>query len=118
MGRYNDLIATIIDKPELGSSLFSELIREQDSTRNLAKEDVMVYSYLLAVYGILEEAYLLYKRKWISEEDWNQWSAFLERVSRHPMFPRIHGMSSGTFDKRFEDYVSSKISAMERKEEP
>jgi hypothetical protein len=50
--------------------------------------------------------YLLYSKKWIDEEMREQWSAFLKILSRHPLFDRIHGRSRGTFDKRFEDYVS------------
>jgi len=109
VGRYNELISTLVNKPDLALSLFVSAGMEGDAARNATKEDVAVYSHLLLAYGIIEEAYTLRLKKWISEADWQQWSAFLERLSKHPMFPTIHRMSSGTFDKGFEDFVSTKI---------
>lgn len=111
IGRYNDLASKLIDEPGLTLSLFSVGGRPPEATKNATKEDAMVYSYLLLVYGLVEEAYLLYEKKWISEDDWQQWSAFLEKMSRHPMFSTVHEMVSGTFDKRFEEYVRDKILA-------
>lgn len=45
----------------------------------------------------------------ISEDEWQQWSAFLERLAQHPKFPLIHRMTSGTFDSAFEEFVSTKV---------
>lgn len=107
MGRYNDLVATLVDKPELAISLFSGIAG--DAAKNLTKEDASVYSHLLLTYGIIEEAYQLHSKKWMSDEDWQQWSAFLEGLAGHPMFLTIHRMAAGTFDKGFEAYISKNI---------
>lgn len=109
IGRYNDLISTLVDKPDLALSLFVSAGMGSDSSKGATKEDVTVYSHLLLAYGIIEEAYILRQKRWISEADWQQWSAFLERLAEHPMFATIHRMSTGTFDKGFEDFVSTKI---------
>jgi len=109
VGRYNDLISTLVDKPDLALSLFVSVGGAGDAPRNATREDIAVYSHLLLAYGIIEEAYILRQKKWISETEWQQWSAFLERLARHPMFPLIHRMSSGTFDTGFEEFVSTKI---------
>jgi hypothetical protein len=111
LGRYNDLVASLVDNPELALSLYSAIGPDDDTIRKPTKEDVAVYTHLLVAYGIVEEAFLLYTKKWIGEDDWLQWSAFLERLSYHPMFSTIHRLSSGTFDKRFENYVETKILA-------
>ena len=102
MGRYNNLISALAEKPDLALSLFSAA-GPNETAKDATKEDAMVFSHLLLAYGIIEEAYLLYKKKWISEDEWQQWSAFLKSLSRQPLFSAIHKMTSGTFDKSFED---------------
>jgi hypothetical protein len=115
MSRYNDLISTLADKPDLALSLFSVIGPSSEAVRTATKEDAAVFTHLLLAYGIIEEAFILYKKKWIGEEDWQQWSAFLEGLSRHPLFSLIHSTTSGTFDKRFEDYVANVILVKQNK---
>ena len=110
ISRYNDLISSLADKPDLALSLFVSAGMPGEAGQ-ATKDEVMVYSHLLLAYGIIEEAYLLYAKKWIDKEEWQQWSAFLERLSKHPLFPTIHRLASGTFDSRFEEYVSRMIPA-------
>jgi hypothetical protein len=107
MGRYNQMLSSMIDKPELAYSLFMGLPSSRGA--NVSKDDAALYGHLLLAYGIIEEAYLLYKKKWISEGDWLQWSAFLERLAGHPLFITIHRFSSGTFDEDYEKYINEKI---------
>ena len=95
-------------------SLFVAAGMPGEAYKDATREDAQLFSHLLLAYGIIEEAYLMYAKKWIGEDDWMQWSAFLERLSRHPLFPVVHTMSSGTFDSRFEDYVSTKILSKNR----
>ena len=114
IGRYNDLVMSLADKPDLALALFVAAGMPGEAYRDATREDAQLFSHLPLAYGIIEEAYLMYAKKWISEDDWMQWSAFLERLSRHPLFPVVHTMSSGTFDKRFEDYVSTKIPSKNR----
>jgi len=109
IGRYNGLISTLADKPELALSLFVTAGGAGDTAKNATREDIAVYSHLLLAYGIIEEAYTLRQKNWISEDEWQQWAAFLGRLAQHPMFPIIHRMSSGTFDTGFERFVSTKI---------
>jgi len=40
--------------------------------QNATKEDASVVSHLIMGYGIIEEAFLLYEKKWIDEENWLQ----------------------------------------------
>jgi hypothetical protein len=61
-------------------------------------------------YGIIEEAYELYKKGWIDKENWLQWSTFLEAIAQFPEFARIHTGSAGTFDSEFQDYVTKMLS--------
>lgn len=107
MGRYNNLVSSLVDKPELVLSLFSGIAGER--AREVTKEDASLYSHLLLTYGIIEEAFLLHSKKWISDADWEQWSAFLKRLSAHPMFSNINLLTAGTFDKGFEDYIAKNI---------
>ncbi len=104
MGRYNDFIRTLVEKPMLAKFLVDQTQEGVFST-----EEATVYAHLLVAYGIIEEAFLLYSKKWIDEDTWQQWSAWLVALSEAPQFKRIHERTSGTFDKRFEDYVSKML---------
>jgi hypothetical protein len=115
MSRYNDLVSSLADKPDLAFSLFSAIDLSGEAARKATKEDAIVFTHLLLAYGIIEEAFILYKKKWIGEEDWQQWSAFLEGLLRHPLFSVIHRITLGTFDKRFEAYISNVILAKKNK---
>lgn len=106
MGRYTEYIRMLVERPEL-----SKLLNQPDE--KLSPEDEMTSAYLLMGYGIFEEVYSLYKKGWMDEETWKQWSAFLERMARHPLFRRIHNTTSGTFDKGFQDMVTRMIQEKE-----
>jgi len=104
MGRYNDFMMVQAEKPEL-----SKLLRDwlgRDTERKVPAEDVSVVANLLIAYGIVEEAFLLYSKKWIDEETWGQWAAWLKDLTKHPRFDLIHRRMRGQFDKRFQEYVS------------
>ncbi len=107
MGRYNDFIRTLVDKPELARFLVD------DSERAVSREEATVYAHLLIAYGIIEEAFLLYKRGWIDDDAWQQWSAWLKVLCERPQMRNISQRTSGTFDKRFEEYVSDMIKSLE-----
>ncbi len=99
----------LVDKPEL-SRLQLEIARAtapESKAASRSPEDMLVRNYLLLLYGIFERAYLLYRKNWIDKEAWNQWSAFLESVAKHPMFVEAHRSSEGMFDKPFQDHVSN-----------
>jgi hypothetical protein len=107
--RYTDYIRMLVDKPELGQILADVGDGNSDST-GLSKllataKNPAAIAYIILGYGIFEEIFSLYKKKWIDEETWNQWSTFLERYARQSMFSQVHQFTKGTFDKDFEDYV-------------
>jgi len=104
MGRYNDFMMVQAEKPEL-----SRLLRDwlgRDTETKVPAEDVSVVADLLIAYGIVEEAFLLYAKRWIDEETWGQWAAWLKDLTKHPRFDLIHRRMRGQFDKRFQNYVS------------
>ena len=104
MGRYNDFMMVQAEKPELSRLLRDWLSR--DTNTEIAVDDVSVIANLLIAYGIVEEAFLLYAKKWIDEETWGQWAAWLKNLANHPRFEMIHRRMKGQFDKRFQEYVS------------
>jgi hypothetical protein len=107
MGRYNDLIQALIEKPHLAKLLISQIPGANPD--GVTDEEAQTYGHILLAYGIIEEAYLLYKKKWIDEDTWHQWSAFLQSLSVQPSFRGIHEATAGTFDRGFEDYISKNI---------
>jgi len=108
MGRYNDFMMMQSEKPELNKLLKDQLQRHDTDTK-ITAEDITVITNLLIAYGIIEEAYLLYAKKWIDEETWKQWATWLKDLTRHRRFDLIHRWTSGQFDKRFQEYVSKVI---------
>lgn len=104
MGRYNDFLMMQVGKPEL-NTLFINQIRSFNK-QEISAEEASIYGHLLIAYGIIEEAFLLCKKKWIDDESWEQWSAWLKVLATHPQFIQMHRATSGMFDKDFEDYVS------------
>jgi hypothetical protein len=109
MGRYTDYVGMLVERPELARLLnFDEAMRppEGGPAQKLSQEEQTLMAYLLLGYGLFEEIFSLHKKRWMDEETWQQWSAFLERMTKQPLFRRIHRGSRGTFDKEFQDYVS------------
>ena len=104
MGRYNDFMMMQAEKPEL-NKLLRDQLHIRDAKTKIATEDISVITNLLIAYGIIEEAFLLYTKKWIDEETWGQWAAWLKDLTKHPRFDLIHRRMRGQFDKRFEEYV-------------
>jgi len=113
MGRYTDYIRMLVEKPELAKLLnYTERLglAEGRGAEKLSPEDEATSAYIMLGYGIFEEVYVLHKRDWMDDETWEQWAVFLKRMSKHPLFRRIHRVSTGTFDKDFQDYISKLIS--------
>ena len=104
MGRYNDFIMTQVGKPELNKLFIDQL--QFLNNQKISPEEASVYGHLLIAYGIIEEAFLLSKKKWIDKYTWEQWAAWLKVLSKHPQFMQMHGATSGMFDKEYQDYVS------------
>lgn len=96
-----------MDKPELTKLLLESV--DADRLKDISKEEALVYGHLLLAYGILEEAYLLYRKKWIDEKTWQQWSSWFEALVERPQFVDVHNAAAGTFDQEFEHYISYAI---------
>ena len=85
------------------------LARLFSPAKELSKEEIAGIRRLMIAYGILEETYELYKKKWIDKETWDQWDAWLKVMIKYPNFPMLHVSASGMFDKDFQDHVSELI---------
>jgi hypothetical protein len=100
LGRYNDLMMSSTSTDDL---LLARLFA---SDKQLDEKDLTSIRRLLVSYGIIEEAYELYKKGWIDEESWEQWNAWLRALCRHPHFANMHASTTGMYDKDFQDHVS------------
>ena len=108
MGRYNDFIRSLVENPDLAKFLMED--PEETDT------NAITYAHLLVAYGIIEEAYLLYRKNWIDEDTWQQWSAWLKALCARPELKSIHERTAGTFDGQFEDYVTNMLKNMEKEQ--
>jgi len=110
---YTDTMKMLVENPVL-SKLPLEMARVNrpagGELPSQSPESMVVRNYMLLLYGIFERIHLLYRKKWIDSDTWNQWGLFLETVTRHPAFRDVHRTSEGMFDKPFQDYVSSMLS--------
>jgi hypothetical protein len=118
MDDYGDAMRMLLEKPELypfqmelfnRSSALSSA-RPGREQRSYSREDLAVRNFVVMMYGFFERVHFLYRRKWINEDTWKQWAAFLAIVAAHPVFKDVHQSSVEMFDKEFVDYVSSIIS--------
>jgi hypothetical protein len=100
LGRYNDVMMT------MGSSDDLLLARLLSPNMELDAKDFATIRRLMVSYSIIEEAYELYKKRWIDEESWEQWNTWLKALCRHPHFKRLHSATSGMYDKDFEKHVA------------
>ena len=100
IGRYNDYVMSSNATDDL---ILARLFSPQ---RELSKEEVAGIRRLMVAYGILEETYELYAKKWIDKETWDQWDVWLKAISTHPDFALLHTASLGMFDKDFQEHVS------------
>ncbi len=104
---YTDSMKMIVENPVLGK-LPLEMARIQNRPiEGQSTEDLVIRNYMLLVYGIFERTHLLFRKKWIDKDTWDQWALFLKSISAHPAFQNVHRLSEGMFDKPFTDYVTS-----------
>jgi hypothetical protein len=100
LGRYNDLMMSGTRDDDL---LFARLFADN---KELDSKALATVRRLLLSYGIIEEAYELYKKGWIDMESWEQWNTWLKALSRNPHFAKLHSATAGMYDKDFQDHVS------------
>jgi hypothetical protein len=100
LGRYNDFIMS----GEQGDPLFARFIA---MNTDIQASELVTIRRLLISYGIIEEAYELYKKGWIDKEAWEQWNSWLKAIARHPHFAALHKETIGMFDKDFQAHVTS-----------
>ena len=115
MGRYNDAIMLQASREKPSKYLMDRI--QRISGKEVTPDDAQTFAQFLVIYGIIEEAFTLYKKKWIDKESWEQWSTWAGIMMEDPRFMLIHDSSSGTFDKDFEDYLT-KLEREKRKQDP
>ncbi|HYC26714.1 MAG TPA: hypothetical protein VEB67_01680 [Nitrososphaerales archaeon] len=106
LGRYNEMMMSWSDDGE--DMLISRLVAPG---KELDPKEKTTVRRLLLSYGIIEEAYELYKKKWIDEESWEQWNTWLKAICRNPLFVMLHSSTAGMYDKDFQDHVTKMIAA-------
>jgi len=105
---YTDSMKMLVENPILGRlPLEMARIHKQNVDPQSSQEDLVVRNYMLLVYGIFERTHLLYRKKWIDKDTWDQWALFLKSILAHPSFQNVHRTSEGMFDKPFQDYVTN-----------
>ena len=121
MDDYGDALRMLLEKPELyqfQAELFSRSNRSPGrEQRAFTREDLAIRNFVVMMYGFFERIHFLYRRKWIDENTWKQWAAFLRIVADHPVFKDVHQSSVEMFDKEFVDYVSSILTEKRLKSE-
>ncbi len=111
MDDYGDSMRMPSERPELHAfqlELFNANRRTPgQEQKSYTREEMVIRNYVIMLYGFFERVHHLYRRKWIDEETWKQWAAFLQVVALHPVFREVHQSSGEMFDKPFVDYVTS-----------
>ena len=108
---YGDAMRMMSDKPELYAfqvELFNRTGQALGAkTEKFTREDMIIRNYVVLLYGFFERIHSLYRRKWIDEDTWKQWAAFLRVVTAHPVFREVHQSSREMWDQPFVDFVDT-----------
>ena len=106
---YGNVMQRLSTTPELykfQTELFQTMGRPVGSGQGeISREDLVIRNTVVSIYGFFERLHALYRRKWISKDEWRQWDAFLQVMSRHPMFKNVHEASREMWDRPFVEYV-------------
>lgn len=70
---YCRVSQTIIDKPHLNKHFYAD--HPNFVTLDSSQQDF--YNYLALFIGVLERAYILYRKGWIDEQTWMTWEKWL-----------------------------------------
>jgi hypothetical protein len=103
IGRYNEYVMSSGSADDMLLAQFLLADNKPSAAELGAIRRIMI------AYGIIEEAYGLYKKGWIDKNDWEQWAVWLKTLARHPQFATLHTASTGMFDPDFQAYVSQMI---------
>ncbi len=108
MDDYTDTISLLVQKPELAPLLdeLGQLTPGATERIIITPERSAAFGYMLLNYSLFERVYLLYAKKWIDEDTWSQWHAWLKTMAKHPIFQEVHKRSEGTFDREFQKLVA------------
>jgi len=111
MDDYGDAMRMLSERPELYAfqlELFNATRRTPErEQKSYTRDEMVIRNYVVMLYGFFERVFFLYRRKWIDEDTWRQWAAFLELIALHPVFRDVHQSSGEMFDKPFVDYVAN-----------
>ncbi|HZY46450.1 MAG TPA: hypothetical protein VFE96_01520 [Candidatus Bathyarchaeia archaeon] len=120
MDDYGDVMRSLSEKPELYAFQVELFNRSQRPLARPGKEftrqELVIRNHVIGLYGFFERLYSLYRRKWIDEDTWRQWAAFLEVVAVHPVFQEVHHLSADMWDKPFVDFVDAILDRMHQKD--
>ena len=105
LGRYNDLM---MSGQHTDDAMLARLFAPEEE---FDAKDLVTIRRLLLSYGIIEEAFELYKKGWIDKDSWEQWNTWLKAICRNPHFARLHTATAGMYDKDFQDHVSRMLGA-------
>ena len=108
LGRYNEFMMSEAASDE---SLISRFFETEEK---LSPSEVAGIRRLVLSYGLIEEAYELYEKHWIDEEQWSQWDTWLRAVSRNPQFAVFHARAAGMYDTHFQAHVTKLIESQKK----
>lgn len=102
---YTSTMSMLVQRPTLAKMLDAGIGARENRTPVTNEEEGALFGFMLLNYSLFERIYLLYAKKWIDDDTWQQWHAWLKIMAKHPMFKEVHRRSEGTFDRAFQDVV-------------
>jgi hypothetical protein len=103
----------LIERPHLNKLFYSDHV--DFAALDSAQQDF--YNYLAIFMGVLERAYLLFRKGWIDEQTWSTWERWLvQHWFRLDLFERFWKAERLFFTVDFYCYVDGKYAAFRRRE--
>jgi len=76
---------------------------------NYTYDEKQCYAYIEMIYELFERVFVIWKDRWIPDDEWQRWEAWMLDVIRHPLFSDVHRDNLGMFDPRFEKYIQDHL---------
>lgn len=90
------------------SKIYDDLVRSGSAFRGwgtYSDEQKQSYAYIEMIYELFERVFVIWKDRWIPDDEWRLWENWILDIMGHPLFPDVYNDNMGMFDPDFETYV-------------
>lgn len=94
--------------------IYDDLVRSGRTFSNwsiYSDQQKQSYAYLEMLYELFERVFVIWKEKWISDEEWHLWETWILDIIGNPLARDVYRDNLGMFDSAFENYIRDHLKA-------